>query len=182
MSRLGLFVLGLAFAITAGAEPSGENLLLKVPAGYKVSFQEAQGPILTTEMVPEAESSEAWTEMLTSQMYVGLKSVSPAQFEAESRRKWLEACKEGKFAAITSGDENGYPFAVWMLSCPYSKAPGRPEITWFKALRGADNFYAVQKSTRFDLTREQVAQTMQHLKSITLCDNRVPEKACPKAD
>ncbi len=177
------FAFGLALATGASAaEMIGENLLLGVPAGFKVGFQDRKGPILVTEMVPEKETADEWTEKLSSQIFVGLKSVTPAEFEKESRRQWLEVCKEGKFSAIASGEEKGYLFSVWMLSCPYSKAPGRPETAIFKALRGASDLYVVQKAFRFELAREQVAQWMQFLKEVSLCDSRVPEKACPKFD
>lgn len=172
-------LLGLLLGGCATVQPRGENLLLGMPAGYKPVFQQRQGQIVTTEMVPAAESAEDWTEMVTTQLYIGLKSVSPAEFQAESRRKWLASCQDGSFFEVTSGDEEGYPVAVWMLSCPHSQAPGRPEITWFKAIRGADAFYVVQKAFRFEPSREEVHQWMRYLRQVAVCDNRVPERACP---
>ena len=170
---------GLLLAGGASAQLKDENLLQGMPAGYKIGFQERQGPIILTEMVPESESVEEWTEMVSSQLFIGLKSVSPETFRAESRKKWLEACKDGNFAEIASGEESGYPMALWMLSCPHSKAPGRPEITWFKAIRGQDAFYVVQKSFRFEPSNEQVQQSMRYLRQISVCDTRIPQRACP---
>lgn len=170
---------GLLLAGGASAQLKDENLLQGMPAGYKIGFQERQGPIILTEMVPESESVEEWTEMVSSQLFIGLKSVSPETFRAESRKKWLEACKDGNFAEISSGEESGYPMALWMLSCPHSKAPGRPEITWFKAIRGQDAFYVVQKSFRFEPSNEQVQQSMRYLRQISVCDTRIPQRACP---
>ena len=170
---------GLLLAGGASAQLKDVNLLQGMPAGYKIGFQERQGPIILTEMVPESESVEEWTEMVSSQLFIGLKSVSPETFRAESRKKWLEACKDGNFAEIASGEESGYPMALWMLSCPHSKAPGRPEITWFKAIRGQDAFYVVQKSFRFEPSNEQVQQSMRYLRQISVCDTRIPQRACP---
>ena len=179
--RVALLLTSLVLAGCASVEtrPSPENLLQALPGGFKIASRIQQGPILSTEMVPEKESAEEWTEMITTQIYVGLQSVSPAEFRAESRRKWLAACTDGEFAEIFSGEEDGYPLAVWMLSCPYSKLPGRPEYTWFKAIRGIDNFYVVQKASRFRPTNEQVAESMQYLKSIDICGSRHPERPCP---
>ena len=170
---------GLLLAGGASAQLKDENLLQGMPAGYKIGFQERQGPIILTEMGPESESVEEWTEMVSSHLFIGLKSVSPETFRAESRKKWLEACKDGNFAEIASGEESGYPMALWMLSCPHSKAPGRPEITWFKAIRGQDAFYVVQKSFRFEPSNEQVQQSMRYLRQISVCDTRIPQRACP---
>lgn len=177
---LAAFAGSLFLAGGASAQLQGENLLQPMPAGYRIAFQDRQGGIVTTEMVPERESSEEWTEMLTTQLYIGLKSVSPAQFRAESQRKWLEGCKEGSYREVAEGDEKGYPIAVWLLSCPYSRAPGRPEMTWFKAIRGSDAFYVVQKSFRFEPTGEQAAFWMRYLRELSVCDTRIPERACPQ--
>ena len=62
---------GLLLAGGASAQLKDENLLQGMPAGYKIGFQERQGPIIITEMVPESESAEEWTEMVTSQLFIG---------------------------------------------------------------------------------------------------------------
>ena len=49
----------------------GENLLLSVPKGYKIDFQKRQGSVLITEMVPQWENVNAWTEMVTAQIFHG---------------------------------------------------------------------------------------------------------------
>ncbi len=173
------FCAGMLLAGGALAQFKDENLLQGMPSGYKIGFQERRGPIILTEMVPESESVEEWTEMVTSQLFIGLTTVSPETFRAESRKKWLETCKDGRYAEVASGEENGYPMALWMLSCPHSKAPGRPEITWFKAIRGQDAFYVVQKAFRFEPSNEQVMQWMRYLRQVGVCDTRIPERACP---
>ena len=169
----------LVLAACASVGQRGENLAQALPGGYKIVAQDRQGAILTTTMVPEQASPESWTEAVTTQIYVGLKTVSPAEFQAESRRKWLDECREGKFAEIAGGEENGYPLSVWMLSCPYSKLPGHPEYAWFKAIRGSDNFYVIQKASRFRPSNAQVAESMQFLKAMKVCDDRVPARPCP---
>lgn len=179
MKRLALLLTGLFCATLAQAEVQGERLIQGQPAGYVIGFRETVGAISIVELVPEGESVSAWSEMLTVQGFTGLKSVTPAQFEGESRAKWLSMCTDGKFASIARGEENGYPFALWMLSCPRSAAPGKPEITWFKAMRGNDNFYVVQKAFRFEPAPEQIRQWMQYLKRVTVCDPRLPDRPCP---
>lgn len=179
MARLLLLMAALFLAIPAPAEVQGERLIQEAPAGYVVGFREVVGAISIVELVPEGETVSAWTEMLTVQGFAGLKSVTPAQFEGESRAKWLSICTDGKFSSIARGEENGYPVSLWMLSCPRSAAPGKPEITWFKAVRGNDNFYVVQKAFRFEPSQEQVRQWMQFMKRVTVCDPRLPDRPCP---
>jgi hypothetical protein len=42
---------------------SDENLLIAVPEGYKVDFQQRTGNMLISEMVPVAQTVANWTEM-----------------------------------------------------------------------------------------------------------------------
>jgi len=180
--RSGLVALGMLAALAGGCASlpqQGEQLQLGVPEGYRVVHQDTRGPIYTTEMVPNGQSSEDWLEMLTTQLYAGLKSVSPAEFRAESQRKWLTNCREGSYTEVMTGDENGYPVAVWMLSCPYSRAPGRPEHTWFKAIRGGESLYVVQKAFRFEPSPEQSRLWMRTLRQATMCAPGKPARPLP---
>ena len=119
--------------------------------------------------------------VLTLQLEAALQLTSALSWrdETEYLREWLQQCPEGKYLEVMSGEENGYPAAVWLLSCPYSAAPGRPEFIWSKAIRGSENFYAVQKLFRFEPSTDQARFWMNQLRRVAVCDNRVPEHACP---
>jgi hypothetical protein len=82
---------------------------------------------------------------------------------------------------VAQGPENGYPAAVWLLSCPRNRETGKPEITWFKAIQGNDSFYVVQKAFRFEPAKEQVAKWTQYLRGVAVCDSRLAERRCPAA-
>ena len=77
--------------------------------------------------------------------------------------------------------ENGYPTLVWLLSCPKNPGPGKPEITWFKAVQGNDSFYLVQKAFKFEPSKEQITRWMGYLRKVSVCDSRIADRACPKA-
>lgn len=164
------------------AQLSNENLLQSVPKGYKLDFQGRQGSMLISEMVPQGESVANWTEMITTQIFLGLKSATPEQFQAFMTKTWLAACKDGEVAPITKGEENGYPFSLWVQSCPLNPASGKQEKTLFKAIKGNDSFYVIQKAFRFDPSKEQAAEWMQYLRSVVVCDSRLADRACPKLD
>jgi hypothetical protein len=61
-----------------------------------------------------------------------------------------------------------------------NKATGKPEITWFKAVRGNDSFYVVQKAFKFTPSAEQVTTWTQYLRGVAVCDTRLPDRTCPK--
>ena len=156
----------------------GENLLAALPQGYKVGFQQKKASAQITEMVPANETVEGWTEMVTVQVFNGLK-VTPDQFRARMVQMWSGACANAIAGPPTLAVENGYPIAFWMMNCPLNKDTGKPETTWFKAIQGQDSFYVVQKAFKFDPSKEQIVQWTHYLKAVAVCDTRVKARACP---
>lgn len=175
-----LLVFLLALPSVCHADLSNENLLQNLPSGYKVDFQGKQGNIVMTEMVPQAETVNNWTEMVTTQIFLGMKNATPEQFQAFMTKSWLAACKDGNVTPIKKGAENGYDFSLWLQTCPLNPSSGKPENTWFKAIKGNDSFYVVQKAFKFEPSKEQITQWMQFLRSITVCDTRLADRPCPK--
>ncbi len=163
----------------AHAELKNENLLHGLPDGYKVGYQNRKGNILIVEMVPRAETVQNWTEMLTTQITFGNLTVTPAKYAELMRDMWKKSCPGSGGAMIASGEENGYPFAIWLLNCPHNPSSGQPEWTWFKAIKGNDSFYVVQKAWRSEPPQQEVSKWMKHFRKIQVCDTRIPERKCP---
>ena len=162
----------LAFAF------EGENLLVSMPDGYKVDFQKRQGNMQITEMVPKAESVNGWTEMVTVQVFHGLKQ-APEQFRDRIAALWAKSCAGAESAPIMSAVESGYPVTMWLASCPLNKDTGKPELTFMKAMAGKDSFYVVQKAFKYVPSKEQTATWTQYLKKVAVCDTRDAAHACP---
>jgi hypothetical protein len=183
--RAACFMLGfvplvlLLFVRAAGAQLANENLLVRVPPGYRVGYRIERGNMVMNEMVPAGQTVENWTEMVTVQIFHGLKA-APEKFRDTLRRRWVAACPGGSGADVTSGTENGYPVLVWLLDCPKNPRSGKPEITWFKAIAGNDSFYLVQKAFKFKPDKAQVDRWMAYLKSVAVCDTRIAARACPQ--
>jgi hypothetical protein len=157
---------------------SGENLLQNLPSGYKVDFQDKQGNIFTTEIVPQSESVNDWTEMVTTQVFYGLKIPALEHFQVKAAELWLVACKEGMVAPVTKGEENGYSFLVWRQTCPMLHSTGKPENTWVKAIKGNDSLYVIQKAFRFEPSKKQIDQWIDYFHTVIVCDTRFPEHPC----
>ncbi len=176
----GLSVLfALALIRMASAQLLNENLLVEVPPGYKIDFQEHKPNMLMNEMVPTNETVGDWTEMVTVQIFYNLKT-TPQQFTNTLASGWIAACPGATSSSVASGDENGYPAAVWLLKCPKNPATGKPEITWVKTMQGNDSFYVVQKAFKFTPSNDQVVQWMKYLRAVAVCDSRLPDRACPQ--
>jgi hypothetical protein len=177
------FYLGLAAAVLASparAELENENLLAKLPPGFKIDFQQKNQNMLISEMVPVAQSVNNWTEMVTVQVFYNLKA-TPEQFKARMDQGLAAACPGSETAPVTHGDENGYPVLVWLQNCPLNKATGKPEITWIKAIQGKDSFYVTQIAFKAMPSNEQITQWMQYLRSVMVCDSRVQGRTCAGA-
>lgn len=167
---------------TSWAELQDENILQNLPADYKIDFQAKQGNIVITEMVPQDESVRNWVDMLTTQIFLGLKTATPQQFRDRMQKLWATSCKGSESASVAEGTENGYPFAMWIQFCPQNRTTGRPENTWFKAIKGNDSFYVVQKAFKYEPSKEQVVKWTQYLRSVQVCDTRLADRPCPKLE
>lgn len=180
MSRL-LISLAIALLLIrpASAQLVNENLLVALPPGYKIGFRTERNAMLMREMVPDNETVDNWTEMVTVQIFHGMKA-TPEAFKDTLQRQWNAACPGATGAEITSAVENGYAVLLWLLDCPRNPGTGKPEFTWFKAIAGNDSFYLVQKAFKFEPTKEQVNHWMRYLKTVAVCDTRLAARACPQ--
>lgn len=177
MLRLG-FISLLAIVATAFAAVAleNENLLVSVPPGYKIDFQTKKDAMVMT-----AETVNDWTEMLTVQIFLGTKNVTPRDFMTKVANGWKNSCEKWTSHVVAEAPENGYAAMVWMLTCPLNKQTGKPEYTWFKAIAGRDSFYVVQKAFKFEPNNDHLVQWMRYLRSVAVCDTRLPDRPCPAA-
>ena len=168
----------LALTGAAPAQLQNENLLVTMPSGFKVGFQDKKNNMQMTEMVPANETVEDWTEMVTVQIFFGLKT-TPAQFKDRIEKGWISACPGGGAHPVSGDTENGYPALIWVLSCERNPKTGKPEIAWFKGMQGDDSFYLVQRAFRFMPAQEQMTKALAYLATVKVCDSRRKDRACP---
>ena len=170
--------LPLALAVTmvasaAAAQLQNENLLVTVPDGFKMDFQQKNKDMLISEMVPGAESVNDWTQMVTVQIFFGLKG-GPEEFKSKVETGWARACRGSSAHAVAQDKEN-----VWLLACPLNKTTGKPEFTWFKAMQGNDSLYVVQVALKARPSEEATTRWMDYLRTVRVCDTRLADRACP---
>jgi hypothetical protein len=167
-------------AAPATAQLKDENLLVSLPPGFKVGFQASKNGMNMQELVPASETVESWTEMVTVQIFMGRRDLDPVRFLATVQQGWLGACKGSAPSRIASVPVNAYVGATMQLSCPLNPETGKPETALFKAIRGSDSFYSVQRAVRAIPTAEQTARITQYLEQVSVCDTRSPAHPCPR--
>ena len=165
--------------IQPGSGLENENLLVEVPDGFKIDYEAKQNNIIINEMVAENESVNDWTTLVTVQIFLGMTDTTPEQYQENMTQAWFNACANSESYPVADGDENGYPFTVWQLYCPINPATQKVEYTYMKAIQGNDSFYLVQVAFRHEPSSEEITQWIQYLKTVQVCDSRIPERLCP---
>ncbi len=173
-----LVTFALSLATTAAHALENEVLLVTVPKGYKIGYEKKAGGQIMTEMVPTAETVRNWTEMVTVQIFLNMRDVTPAQYRTRMETLWANACAGSEFSKVKEGVERGYPTLTWLQKCPLNRQSGKPEFTWMKALQGRDSFYLVQKAYKFDPSAGQRKEWGGYLDSVRVCDTRLPDRPC----
>jgi len=149
-----------------------------MPPGYKVGFTKHAERGVITEMVPDGQTVETWTEMVTVQIFFGMHD-SVSGFRLRMEKLWAQSCAGARSAPVSGGIENGYVVTIWRQSCPLNRQTGQPETTLFKAIAGRDSFYVVQKAFKFEPSPDAAAEWARYLDTVSVCDTRIPERKCP---
>ncbi len=177
---LGLLMPLFGSALPAGAQLQDENLLVSLPQGFKVGTNQSRAGLIMQEWVPAGETVQNWTEMVTVQIFQKRPDIDPAQFLGLMEKQWAGACKGSSATPVSVSKVNGYTAATILLRCPLLAQTGKPETTMFRAIKGNDSFYLVQRAVRSVPDEARLQQVRQYLETVSLCDTRRPAHACPK--
>jgi hypothetical protein len=119
--------------------------------------------------------------MITVQTYRVSPSVTQTQFLQRVAAGWMKSCPETPVQKIISGQTNGYPVSMLLLSCPRNARTGKPETTAFRAILGNDALYLIQRAFRSVPQPDQLAATMKFLGAVSVCDVERLGHPCPSA-
>lgn len=163
----------------AGTASENENLLAELPTGFKIDYQAEQNNMVINEMVPQSESVNDWTTMVTVQIFLGETNTTSEQYQETMTQSWFNACQDSESYPVANGDENGYNFVLWQLYCPLNPSTQKVEYAYMKAIQGNDSFYLVQVAFRREPSSDEITQWMNYLREVQVCDTRIAERACP---
>lgn len=118
------------------------------------------------EMIPEGETLQDWTEMLTVQIMRNINGYTPASFYAGMKEAWADMCPCGSTEIVERGREQLQPTLFWRHGCPLNKNTGEPEYTWFKVLIRGGNVVVVQKAFKFEPSGDDIAFWLDFLREL----------------
>jgi hypothetical protein len=107
-------------------------------------------------MIPEGESVDGWTEMLTVQVMRNTKGYTLSGFYAGMKEAWTDMFPSGATEIVERGREQLQPTLYWSHACPLNENKGQPEYTWFKVLIRGGNVVVVQKAFKFEPSADAV--------------------------
>lgn len=136
---------------------------------------------MTVEFVPEGETVENWTQMMSVLIFRNTDNGDPAAFHGLLAQNLQATCPNGAVSQqVTGGAEFGTPFDLILGGC--TLADGQGEYFLSKAMGGRDAMYVVQGAWRGVLQEAEVVQWSQHLRGVYVCDTRRPDAPCPATE
>lgn len=96
------------------------------PKDFKIGYQTEQNGMIMVELVPQKQTVDNWTKMITLQSMAGAKP-GVERFRADMASLWQNACPKGNFDTVREGEENyeikpitGFPtIDMWFVDVPY---------------------------------------------------------------
>lgn len=161
-------LLTVPFAAQAAERP----LFGAAPDGFKKGYQAGDDRQTIAEFVPQKQTVHNWTQMVTHQTFKGSRQ-GAAGFRSTLSSFWMNSCPKSAIAHLTEGEENGYPFALWRMTCYDNPQTGKPEYTFVKAVQGNEGLYVKQYAFRYIPNKQEMALALGHLRDFFVCDNTV---------
>ncbi len=160
----------VAAASAAHAQTPGERLVQARPAGFVVGHSVSAPEASVEERIPQGESVQRWTRMLTTQRFGGAAlRMRPEQLLQTMANGLGSGCPGGKAGPIRALTVAGRPAAEFRADCPRNPAHGQSESFFARAIAGAADLHIVQVAFRRVPTAADAAFARKHLDSVALC-------------
>ena len=169
----------IAAASAAPAQTPGERLVQARPAGFVVGHTVSAPEASIEERIPQGESVQRWTRMLTTQRFAATAlRLRPEQVLLRMASSLPKGCPGGKTGPIRTFTVVGRPAAEFRADCPRNPAHGGPETFFARAIAGASDVHIVQVAFRRVPSPADAAFARAHLDSVALCTGAAKTGPC----
>ncbi len=173
-------VTALALAITAAwTAPAQANETLVSPdlPGFVVGYAKSDRNQSIREEVPQGETVQRWTKMVTTQWFRKLaERLSPVEYA----NKMLESLPRSCPGATASSVQNvsGQKAVRFKVVCP-STATGQAESFFLMAIAGKEDMHVKQVAFRGEASSKDFLWARKFLSGVYLCKDDDKRPACP---
>lgn len=180
MNRKPILLLFIFVISVFGQNLKDENIMQGIPNDFKFGFKDynKKTHFSLIEFIPKNETVQNWSQMITTNIYHKNINLSAKEYIQYMSSVWKKSCQDNYTKFLADGKENGYKYALLMAYCKKNKMTNKEEFTYFKAIKGNDSFYVVQKTFAYTPTKEEIIESMKYLKKVYVCDTRLNN--CPK--
>jgi hypothetical protein len=169
-------------------DTGSEAIHVVVPEGSKIGFQANRPGIQIVEYVPENQSVEHWTDMLTVLIMARDTASDIDAFFRRMTNTFHLGCEvEPIVEAPTRFLDGPYPAGIQTAICGKSKQFGSGTGVVYKMIQGVHGFYQVQRAWNFPsavrsqdipLTKAMRDSAAERLALVHLCDRQNPGQQC----
>lgn len=158
----------------AGSAPTAETEMLRidVPDDFDIGYRARNDAQQMIEMVVPPETVEAWTTLITSQMFFNAaRRPGLDGFYQTWRGSMYRACP-GLTDTLIRGMVDGKPALRGRLSCPNNPHTGKPENLEAVLIQGDANLMMVQVAFKHTIAPPDIALIDRITRSLKVCDQR----------
>jgi hypothetical protein len=139
---------GLALLMAGGAA-SAEHFSDPGVTGFVVGYEAANAEQSIRELIPQGETVQDWSRMITDQRFAGLvRLTTPKQFAGVMTEGLEKSCPGGMAGPIAEFKRHGRPAATMRADCPRNPATGKPETFLMVLIAGEKDLHARQVAFR----------------------------------
>ena len=148
LASLGLALLAWSSSLMAQATV-GERLEGALLPGYVVGFKAGDRERSIREEVPQGETVQRWSRMITTQRFAGIAArIGAADFARLMTRGVIGSCPGATSSAPAELTVSGRPAAQLRVDCPQVPATGKPETFVLLVVLGEQDLLARQVAFR----------------------------------
>lgn len=179
---LKLSILALLASINAAvAQPaaSGERIVQQRLDGFVSGHRQNLAEASIEEFVPQGETVQRWTRMVTVMRFNGIAArIPPLEYARVFVGGLPASCPGAEVSPPEAIQIGGRPAARTWARCPRVQTTGLPETFYMLAIAGAADMHVVQVAFRRVPTPEDLDFAARQLESVRLCAAASSEPAC----
>jgi hypothetical protein len=172
---VGILIAGLGTA--APAQPKDEWLGQAPLAGFAVGYRAAENGSAIVEWVPQGETVDHWTRMVTVQRFAGIGA---------RLRFWVDtfppnlarSCPGAVVSRPVYSESLGRQQAAFRVDCPRNPETGQPETFLLRAIAGAADLHSLQVAYRHVPSAQEIEWAERQLASARLCGPESSDAIC----